>query len=221
MPASATTPRIRDADRSRVAILEAAETLFAERGFDGASLGDIAAAAGLSRGTPSYFYGSKEQLYRAVLSRVFEEREQATAAAFEPLMAWTAAEDARASLDTVLRKAVEGYMAFLLARPAFVRLVEWEELTGGRRLREAPRRSRAIGDAFTALRGVARRRGLRIFRVDDAVVLFVSLTFSPIAQRSTFMASVGRDLEDPATMRRHVKLVVAQLVAFVAGERRA
>ena len=71
----------RDATRSRRAILEAAERLFADRGFEGTSLGAIAAAAGLSRGTPSYFFGNKEELYRAVLEQLFAEREVAVRAA--------------------------------------------------------------------------------------------------------------------------------------------
>jgi AcrR family transcriptional regulator len=79
--------RARDAERSRAAILDAAERLFAERGLD-ASLGEIGAAAGLSRGTPSYFFGSKEQLYAAVIERVFADRERIVAAACEPLLAW-------------------------------------------------------------------------------------------------------------------------------------
>jgi TetR/AcrR family transcriptional regulator len=213
MPAASPTRRVRDADRSRIAILDAAERLFAQHGFRGTSLGDVGAAAGLSRGTPSYFYGSKEQLYIAVLEHVFADREQATEAAFASVHEWAA--HGEGSLRRALARAVGGYMAFLLARPTFVRLLEWEELAGGRALRAAPRASRAIEDAFHALRAAARRRGLRPFRVDDAVLVFVSLTFSPLTQRSTFMVALGRDLEDPATMRRHVALVVDQLLRLI------
>ena len=213
MSATAVAPRTRSADRSRAAILDAAEGLFAERGFAGASLGEIGARAGLSRGTPSYFYGSKERLFVAVLERVFAAREEATERAFEPLRAW--AQDGDGSLERALARAVEGYMGFLLARPTFVRLLEWEELQGGRSLRETPRHSRAVSDAFAAVRAVASRRGLRIFDVDDAVLLFVTLTFSPLTQRSTFMAALGRDLADPAALRRHVRFVVDQLLAVV------
>ena len=199
----------RDAARSRAAIIDAAEDLFAQRGFVGASLEEIGTRAGLSRGTPSYFYGSKERLYIAVLERVFAAREQATAAAFAPLQEW--ARTGAGTLERALAHAVEGYMGFLLERPSFVRLLEWEELAGGERLRATPRASRAIQDAFAAARAAAPRRGLRSFRVDDAVLLFVSLTFSPLTQRSTFLAALGRDLADARTRRRHVRFVVDQL----------
>src|SRR5438445_889041 len=88
MTVLAARPRIRDADRSRRAILDAAETLFAERGFEAVSLQQIGDAAGLSRGTPNYFFGSKQDLYVTVLERVFADREEATARAFEPVRAW-------------------------------------------------------------------------------------------------------------------------------------
>src|SRR5919198_1184346 len=110
--------------------------------------------------------------------------EEATARAFAPLHEWAAT--GAGTLDRALTHAVEGYMGFLLARPTFVRLVEWEELEGGQRLRATPRASRAIEDAFAAARAAARRRGLRAFSVEDAVLLFVSLTFSPLAQTATF-----------------------------------
>ena len=48
----------RNATRSRAAILDAAERLFAERGYDATSLTEVGAAAGVSRGTPGYFFGS-------------------------------------------------------------------------------------------------------------------------------------------------------------------
>lgn len=206
----------RDATRSRTAILEAAERLFADRGFEGTSLGTIAAAAGLSRGTPSYFFGNKEQLYRVVLEQLFAEREVALRAAFEPLRRWIREEESR-PLEAPLRDAVTAYLSFLRERPAFVRLLQREDLDGGQRLRKTTRESNAMTDAFESLRRVSRKRGLRSFRVDDAVLLLVSLTFSPLAQGSTFMASLGRDLDNAAVRRAHIAFVVDQLLHLVGG----
>src|SRR5436305_2406551 len=180
MAVLADKPRIRDADRSRKAILAAAETLFAERGFEDVSLQEIGDAAGLSRGTPNYFFGSKQDLYVAVLERVFADREEATVRAFAPVKAWC--ETARAgSLRRPLARAIESYMSFLLARPAFVRLIEREELRGGEGL--AQRESTAMREALAAVRAVAGKRALRRFDVDDAVLVLVSLTYSPLSQQ--------------------------------------
>jgi TetR/AcrR family transcriptional regulator len=208
--------KTRDAARSREAILEAAEGLFAERGFEAASLNEIGAAAGLSRGTPSYFFGSKDQLYRAVLERVFDERERATREAFAPLDEWSVARGT-ASLEEALTKAVSGYMEFLLRRPSFLKLLQREELRGGRHLRATRRESKAMKEAFDAVRSAGSGRGVRAFNVDDAVLLFVSLTFSPLTQRSTFMTSLGRRLEEPMARRHHIRLAVDQLLHLVGS----
>lgn len=211
--------KIRDADRSRETLLRVAEELFAKRGFDGVSLGEIAAAAGLSRGAPNYFFDSKARLYRAVLERVFEDREAATREACEPLVLW-ASSDGGASIRRPLGQAVDGYLDFLLRRPSFFKLLQREELAGASRLRGAARESRAIEEAFAAVRKVAGKRGLRAFKVDDAVLLFVSLTFFPLAQRATFMASLGRDLSDAKARRQHVRLAVGQLLHLVGPDPR-
>jgi AcrR family transcriptional regulator len=207
-----TSPRIRDAQRSRELLLNAAEELFSERGYDGVSLSEIAAAAGLSRGTPNYFFGSKEQLYRSVLERVFADRQAATAEAVAPVVEWCRRDGDSGGLRRALAAGMEGYMRFLLERPAFARFITWEELAGGRRLREADRRSTALSDAFSEVRSVARRRRLGPFRVEDAVLLFISLTFSPLAHRHTLLASLGRDLTDPQVRKRHIKLAVEQMM---------
>ena len=209
-------PRRRDAARSRVAILDAAERLFAERGLNGASLSDIAHAAQLSRATPSYFYGSKEQLYVHVLERVFVDRQDAARRAFEPLMRWVEKPDPFSDLRKALRRAVDGYLSFLIDRPAFVRLLQWEDLTGGGFLRATPREPNAMRVGFEALRDVAPAAGLKSFDVDDALFVFVSLTFSPLTQRNTFMAVLGRDLTDASTRRRHVDIVVGQVLHLIA-----
>jgi TetR/AcrR family transcriptional regulator len=209
-------PRVRDADRSRNAILDAAERLFAERGFEAVSLQEIGDAAGLSRGTPNYFFGAKQDLYVAVLERVFADREEATRRAFVPVHAWCASSRA-GSLRQPLTRAIESYMSFLLARPAFVRLIAREELRGGEGLSLAQRQSTAMRDAVAAIRGVAEERSLRCFHIDDAVLLLVSLTFSPLSQQSTFMVALGRDLRDAVVRRRHIGLVVQQMLYLLGA----
>jgi TetR/AcrR family transcriptional regulator len=209
--------KLRDADRSREAILDAAETLFAERGFDGVSLSEIGAASGLSRATPSYFFGSKERLYTDVLERVSADRQAATAEAVAPVVAWCDEGGDLRGLRKALRRGIEAYMSFLLARPAFPRFITWEELAGAGRLRAARRNSTALEDAFGAVRAVAKKRGLQAFEVEDAVLLWISLTYAPLAHRHTLLVALNRDLSDPKVRKRHVRLAADQLLFLLAG----
>lgn len=58
------------ADSTRERILDAAERLFAERGFDGTSIRDVTTEAGVNLAAVHYHFGSKEDLVREVLRRV-------------------------------------------------------------------------------------------------------------------------------------------------------
>jgi len=53
-------------------LLDAAEKLFGERGFDGASMRALTHAAGVSVSAANYHFGSKEELLRATLLRRVE-----------------------------------------------------------------------------------------------------------------------------------------------------
>lgn len=211
------TKRTRDARRSREALLDSAETLFAQRGYDGASLGDIAAGAGLSRGTPNYFFGSKEQLYLEVLDRAFAARQAATSAAFAPVHDWAAGDGGLDELRAALTRAAEDYLRFLADHPSFVGLVMREELGGGGRMRRRTVPSTAMQDAFAALRRVGRSRGLRRFKEADAILVFVALTFAPVSYRNTLMRAVDRDLEEPTVRRQLVRLAVDELMHLLVA----
>lgn len=52
----------------RVHILDVAEQLFSERGFDGTSVRDIAGQAGVNLAMISYYFGSKEKLLVALIA---------------------------------------------------------------------------------------------------------------------------------------------------------
>jgi len=57
---------------SREKILATARQLFAEQGYDGCCVSDIAHRAGMSQGNIYWYFPSKKDLYRAVLADGFE-----------------------------------------------------------------------------------------------------------------------------------------------------
>jgi len=60
---------VNTASSTRDRILGAAEQLFAQRGFDGASLRQLTAAAGVNLAAVNYHFGSKEKLVEEVFRR--------------------------------------------------------------------------------------------------------------------------------------------------------
>lgn len=199
-------PPTRDAERSKARILAAAEELFATHGFERVRMADIGAAAGLSRGTPAYYFGSKQQLYLEVLATLFDAREVAIADAWARLGEATDGE-----LAARLREAVAEYLGFLHARPTFIAITEREALAGAPLLADAPRRSPAIQDALTAL---ATRRE---FRVSQALMVVLSVGMFPLVHRETVLAPRGIDPSDPIVLERHIELVTDLTLAVIEG----
>jgi AcrR family transcriptional regulator len=90
-------------DHTRTAILNAAERLYAERGFGDVTLRDIVAAADVNLAAVNYHFGSKDEL----IAELFVSRSIATNR--ERLNELKVAEEAggdRASIDSILRALV-------------------------------------------------------------------------------------------------------------------
>lgn len=68
-PKKDVTPSVNATPSTRDRILGAAETLFARRGFDGASLRQLTSAAGVNLAAVNYHFGSKEKLVEEVFRR--------------------------------------------------------------------------------------------------------------------------------------------------------
>ena len=209
--------KLRDADRSREAILAAAERLFAARGYDAASFAEIGLEAGVSRGTPSYFFGSKERLYRAVLERMARDRNAALEPVFAPLRAWAEDEAPAAPLADVLGACVDGYLRFLHERPTYVQSIEREALAGGERLAGIEQRSTVMEDAFGALSRRAPAHGLHAFDAGEIIMTLVALGFMPVAHRDTLLRRQGLRLDDPGFTARRRALIVDVLLRQVGA----
>lgn len=202
--------RERNPARSRAAILDAAERLFAEQGFEATSLGAVGAAAGVSRGTPGYFFGSKAELYQAVLDRCFAEVREAVRAGRARALS------SNGSGDEILAGAVSDYFDFLAARPNFVRLIEREALSGNG-LRVGGEHMSAGQEALAA---ISDELGLDDAPSGDAAQLLLSviaLCWFPLVHARTVAPAVGVTFEQSDDFERRKRHVVDLVVHGVRG----
>lgn len=217
-----TKPKLRDQGRNpartRTIILDAAEQLFAIKGFEETTLAEVGRVAGVSRATPGYFFGSKAALHRAVLERCFEDVRRAVREGKERALA------SGESPDVVLAGAVADYADFVAARPNFVRLIEREALSDREVLEDMPLRSAVWQEALTAFR---QELGLDISDTAEAAHLLLSLvalTWFPIVHGRTFLKTVGLDPAAPDfsdQRKRHITTLLLgalrQRAAFPDG----
>ncbi len=199
--AQTTKPKLRDAERTRELILDAAERLFAERGYEETSLADVGSLAGVSRATPGYFFGSKADLHRAVLERCFADVRRAVREGKERALA------SGQTPEVILAGAVADYADFVAARPNFVRLIEREALSDRTTLEGMPLRLAVWQEALAAFR---QELGLDISDTAEAAHLLLSLvalTWFPIVHGRTFLRAVGLDPAAPELAeqrKRHI-----------------
>lgn len=128
--AEATTP-IRDVPRksrkgelTAERILDAAEEIFAERGYAGTTLRDVAAGVGIRIPSLYNHFESKEALYAAVLERNLQP-------VFRALSSHPTPEAGRADDP---RELVEAMMRVMAEHPRLAGLLQHETLTGGEHL---------------------------------------------------------------------------------------
>jgi AcrR family transcriptional regulator len=202
--------KVRDAERSRAAILDAAERLFAEQGYDATSLTNVGAAAGVSRGTPGYFFRSKAELYQAVLDRSFAEVRDAVRAGRERALA------SNEPHETILAGAVSDYFDFLAARPNFIRLIEREALNGGRLFDPVSH----ISAGQEALAAISAELGLDDSPSGEAAQLLLSiiaLCWFPMIHARTVAPAVGVRLDDAEEQERRKRHVIDLVLHGIRG----
>jgi AcrR family transcriptional regulator len=97
--------RKRDSAASKTALLDAAAEIFAERGYDRATVRDIASQAGVNQALLFRYFGSKEALFAAVVARTGRDQlaESPPAELFARILRAILDKDRAASPDHVLR----------------------------------------------------------------------------------------------------------------------
>jgi TetR/AcrR family transcriptional regulator len=199
-----TAARQRDAERSRNAILDAAEAAFAEHGYEGTTFSDICAEAGVSRGLPTYLFGSKEELYRAVVSRAANNLRETV---IEPLRETAA----KSSLKKTLQHAVSRYLRYLANNRRVVRLLQWEMLAADSPDRPYAPSTELFRETLEILEPVFQREGFSKGDARSALASIVSLCFFPFT--SGFYANLAGWPSAPDTDVAKLQATVLRLLS--------
>ncbi len=128
MPAPATKVR----ERSRDAILVAAEAAFAEHGFSGARIDDIAAASGFNKTLIFRHYGDKLGLYTEVLKRIDEEIAFLQRNNFAPLLQAENLVRNRRKFRSLLKAMAGTTYDYMVEHPRTLKILNWEAAEGWR-----------------------------------------------------------------------------------------
>ncbi len=212
-PVAPRKQRIRDPERTKAQLTEAALQEFADHGFHGARVDRITRMVGCNPRMIYHYFGSKEQLYVAVIEHIFADiRAQERDLAMAQL----------APLDA-MRRLVEFTFDFFDDNPLFVKMTRNENLLEGRFIvqTEAVRRSsQPLIDAISGAmdRGVA--EGVFRHRYDplQIYITIVALSAHHLNNGHTLTAIFGVDLlSDAWRQDRRAHSVALILNALTGG----
>jgi AcrR family transcriptional regulator len=204
--------RQRDAERTKREILETATGEFAERGYAGARVDEIAARMRTTKRMIYYYFGSKEQLFVAVLERAYSEiREAEQSVDVEGL-----------DPPAAIRRIAELTFDHHESHPEFIRLVSIENIHHAEHMAKSEAIAR-LGSPATDVIGRILERGRAdgAFRTDvDAIDLHMMISavcVFRIANRHTFGTLFGRDLTDAALRDRYRTMVGDMVVDYLTA----
>jgi len=201
---------VRDAERTRRALLDAAEIEFAAKGLAGARVDVIAEEAAANKRMLYYYFGSKDDLYVAVLERAYgamREREKALKLTdLDPLEA--------------IKRLVEFKFDYYEENPRIIPLLAAENMNDGKYLRRS-RRLRdmhlLLVDMLCDILAAGERKGV-VRPGIDPFQLYVSisaLSYFYFSNSSTLSTGFGRDLASAAERQMRRTHAVEVVLAYV------
>jgi TetR/AcrR family transcriptional regulator len=206
VPSTATLPERRphDAEVSKEALLRAATAVFAEVGFDGARVDDIADRAGINKRMIYAYFTDKEGLYRQVL------QSRLVAPAF------FAADGA--APKAMLMDAIRWYFRLLANDRAFARLLAWGMLTdrGGQAIllsSAAPAMDLLANLARRAISAGAIRADVKPEAVRTAIV---SICVGYVLQHDVMLAAPRTERQGPWSEEAFLDTVCRALFEGIA-----
>jgi AcrR family transcriptional regulator len=196
----------RDAERTRAELLAVATEVFAESGYSGARVDEIAERTRTTKRMIYYYFGGKEQLYLAVLEEAYrgirEAEQKLRVDHVDPVVA--------------IRRLAELTFDHHIAHDAFIRLVSIENIHRGEfigKLESLRDLSRPATSVLDEILQAGRAEGK--FRADvdalDVHIVISSYCVFQVANRYTFGFLFGVDFTE-TSQRAHLRRMIGDVV---------
>ncbi|GIH80351.1 TetR/AcrR family transcriptional regulator [Planobispora longispora] len=208
----AAAERQRDADRTRAEILEVAQREFARRGYAGARVDEIAELMRTTKRMIYYYFGSKEQLYIAVLEKAYTEVRKAERLVDVEHLAPVEA----------IRTLAELTFDHHDAHREFIKLVAIENIHRAEHIRKSEvlaNLGTPVLDLIGRILDAGTASGDFVTEADaiDVHMMISSFCFFRVANQHTFGALFGRDMTAPEHRARLRRTVGEMVVAYLRG----
>jgi TetR/AcrR family transcriptional regulator len=204
--------RVHDAEGAREAILNAAEEVFAEHGFDGARVDAIAKVAGYNKSLIFQYYGDKLHLYEAVVRRADAEMSGVQSQLYTSLLEEDIVTNAH-KFKTLLRTAIGSFFDYMVAHPRFMRIMTWEMAEGWHTFAQIFS-ERDVEDVhqFRHLLERAQDEGLLRPGIDSMIQILMTTYFFCMCYLACIplyrMVLPGEDVSSPAALERAREYIV-------------
>lgn len=200
----------RDPDQTRARIMQAAVEEFHAAGLGGARVDRIAAKAGVNKRMLYYYFGSKDDLFLAVLEATYERiRGEERALRLEEL-----------DPPEAIRQLVSFTWHYYLRHPEFLTLLNSENLHAGRHLKRSDK-VRSMHSPFVQMIDDVLERGRRagVFRAGvDPVQLYISiagLCYFYLGNRHTLTTIFDRDLMLPKALAERLSHMTELVLGYL------
>ena len=203
----------RDADRTQHEILEVATREFAERGYSGGRVDEIAAQTRTTKRMIYYYFGGKEGLFMAVLQQAYARiralEQQVDVDHLDP--------------EAAIRRVAELTFDHHESHPDFIRLVSIENTHRAEHLAKLDGLTTLNNPAVTVLEGILSRgyeTGVFRRQVDalDLHMLISAFCVFRVANRYTFRTIFARDMMSRRLRQRYRQMVGDMVVSYLMTE---
>lgn len=199
---------------TREMILNGALAEFAEKGFDGARIDEIALRAGVNKNLLYHHYGSKDGLFSALLERTY-----ATIRARQQDLQLRHLDPPEG-----MRRLVVFTGRIWAQYPEFLRLLQSENLNGGRHVRASESIRRMYNPLLDTINDLLERgQKARQFRKGvDPIDLYISisaLTAHYISNAHTFEAIFGERLMGSQRLKQRLEHAADMVLSYLVGGR--
>jgi TetR/AcrR family transcriptional regulator len=204
--------RSHDAEGAREAILNAAEQVFAEHGFDGARVDAIAEKAGYNKSLLFQYFGDKLGLYTEVNRRADRDLTEFQARVLTPLLEDESIGSDAHKFRTFLETVIGALFDYMLEHPRLLRIILWEQAEGWQTYSKIITRFDTEDvEQFRALFSKARSAGLLRSDFDPLIQLVVAeqICWSYPASIPLYqLLLAGEDLSSVAALARAREYII-------------